>query len=240
MMADCLYFSRPKYNTSGERVMKLADVVAAREQAVPRPSWGAIMIKAFALAAKQHPEMRQCYFEFPWGHIGEFAAQKACVVVGRRMGDEDVIFLAPLESPENQSLQALDAALRGFQHEPIESFLAFRQAMMLGRMPRLVARLVLWLFLQVVPSRRIRHFGTFVVTTTSPFGLRANMLPAIGGPVLTYGAISETGEVAVGAVVDHRVMDGPVVGFTLMEMEQILHRQIRAELLAMKGSALAA
>src|ERR1700676_2390595 len=77
MMTDSLFFSRPKYNTSGERVMKLADVVAAREQAVPRPSWGAIMTKAFALAAKQHPEMRQCYFEFPWGHIGEFEAQKA-------------------------------------------------------------------------------------------------------------------------------------------------------------------
>ena len=55
-------------------------------------------------------------------------------------------------------------------------------------------------------------------------------VPSIWATLLHYGAISEAGEVPVGLVFDHRIMDGAVVGYTLMEMEQILHQEIVAEL----------
>ena len=51
MMTDALYFSRPHYISTGERRMRLADVIAARQQVSAPPSWAAIMTKAFALAA---------------------------------------------------------------------------------------------------------------------------------------------------------------------------------------------
>jgi hypothetical protein len=59
-------------------------------------------------------------------------------------------------------------------------------------------------------------------------------VPSIWATLLHYGAISETGEVPVGLVFDHRIMDGAVVGYTLMEMEQILHQEIVAELQGMR------
>jgi hypothetical protein len=39
----------------------------------------------------------------------------------------------------------------------------------------------------------------------------------------------------VGVVFDHRIMDGAVVGYTLMEMEQVLRHDIVAELKTMRA-----
>ena len=232
-LCDYLHFSNRGQTAAAERVMRLPEVVEARALAVPRPSWGAIMTKAFALAARNHPEMRSAYFSFPYGHIGEYESQIASVIVDRQVGDEDMIFLAPLVSPEHQSLQALDEHLRRYKQEPLESFPAFRDAMRIGRLPRVLRHFLWWLSLSVLPRRRARHFGTFGVTTMSPFGAKTLVVPSLWGAFLHYGAISPTGEVPVGLAFDHRVMDGTVVGYTLMEMEQVLHHEILAELRGM-------
>lgn len=195
------------------------------------------MTKAFALAARHHPEMRQAYFNFPWGHLGEFDAQIASVILARRVGDEDVIFLGHLVDPENQSLTALDGHLRRYMEEPVESIRSFRQALALARLPQFVRRFLWWLSLHVLPRRRTRHFGTFGVTTMGPFGARTLELPSIWTAYLHYGVLTEAGEVPVGLVFDHRVMDGAVVGFTLLEMEQALHHDIVAELRSLSGRA---
>jgi hypothetical protein len=214
--------------------MQLADVAAARRPASPRPSWGAIMIKAYALAALNHPETRRAYFGFPWGHLGEYESHVASVVVDRRVGDEDVIFLAPLVRPENQSLRALDDHLQAYKEEPVENFRAFREAMLVSRLPALCRRFLWWLAHEALPSRRAHHFGTFGVTTMSPFGARTLSVPTLWTTFLHYGPISAAGEVAVGLAFDHRVLDGAVVGYTLLEMEQTLRHDIVAELRTMR------
>ena len=236
MLCDYLHFSDRGQTAAAERLMQLPDVVAARRAASPRPSWGAIMTKAFALAARNHPPMRSAYFSFPRGHIGEYESQIASVIVDRRVGDEDVIFLAPLIRPEEQSLQSLDAHLRRYKEEPVESFRAFREALLIGRLPGVIRRFLWWLSLNVLPSRRARHFGTFGVTTMSPFGARTLQVPTLWSAFLHYGSISPSGEVAVGLAFDHRVMDGAVVGYTLLEMEQVLRHEIVAELRSMRGA----
>ena len=40
VMSDALYFSRPHYTSGAERVMRLADVIEARQHAVPQPETG--------------------------------------------------------------------------------------------------------------------------------------------------------------------------------------------------------
>jgi hypothetical protein len=237
LMSDALYFSRPNYISGGERVMKLADVIAARETLSCPPSWAAIMTKAFALAAREHPAMRQVFLEFPWGHIGQYESQVGSVAITRRVADEDVILLARLPNPENQSLRDLDATLRFFQQTPVGEISSFRAAIRLARLPRLLSRAVWWLALHCLPRERVRHFGTFTVSTMSPFGAKSLYVPTLGGPLLHYGGISEQGDVPVHLTIDHRVMDGAVVGFTLLEMEQALRYDIRKELLAMTADS---
>jgi hypothetical protein len=89
--------------------------------------------------------------------------------------------------------------------------------------------------LQVLPRRRSRHFGTFGVTTMSPFGAKTLTVPTLWAAFLHYGTLTATGEVPVGLAFDHRLMDGSVVGFTLMEMEQALHHDIVRELRTMRA-----
>lgn len=240
LMCDGLETVRAEFLAGGERTMHLADVMAARNNASPRPSWGAIMTKAFALAARNHPQMRQVLFEFPWRRIAEYDGQIASVVVNRRIGDEDMIFLAPIFSPEKQSLAALDGHLRRYNDEPVENVHAFREALRIARFPTFLRRLLWWLSLKALPGWRIRRIGTFGVTTMSPFGAKTLSVPSIFTALLHYGAMSETGDVPVGLVIDHRVMDGAVAGYALMEMEQALHHEIRAELDAMNPMAKAA
>jgi hypothetical protein len=237
IISDALYFSRPHYISGAERVMKLADVIAARQNAACPPSWAAIMTKAFALAAREHPSMRQVFLEFPWGHIGQYERQVGSVVITRRVGDEDVILLARLPNPENQSLRDLDATLRRFQQAPVEKIGSFRAALFVARLPRLLSRALWWLALHCLPRERVRQFGTFSVSTLSPFGAKSLYVPTLGSPLVHYGAISEQGEIPVHLIIDHRVMDGAIVGFTLLEMEQALHHEIRTELLAMAADA---
>ena len=133
------------------------------------------------------------------------------------------------------SLLALDAHLRRYKQDPVESVRSFREEMRLVRLPLLLRRLLMWLALDVLPRRRARHFGTFGVTTMSPFGAKTVDAPCIWGALLHYGAVTEAGEAAVGLTFDHRLMDGAVVGYTLQEMEQVLRYQIVAELRAMRG-----
>jgi hypothetical protein len=237
VISDGLYFARPHYISGGERVMKLADVIAARQAVPSPPSWAAIMTKAFALAAREHPTMRQVFLEFPWGHLGQYDWQVGSVVITRRVDDEDVIFLARLPNPETQSLRELDATLRHYQQTPLEKIGSFRATLRMARLPRLLSRALWWLALHCLPRERVRHFGTFTVSTLSPFGAKSLYVPTLGGPLVHYGAISEQGEIPVHLTIDHRVMDGAVVGFTLLEMEQALRHEIRAELLAMAANA---
>ena len=100
--------------------MRLAEVIEARQHAVPQPSWAAIMTKAFALAAREHPQMRQAFLEFPWGHIGEFEYQVGTVVITRRVGNEDIVFFARLPEPEKRSLRELDDLIRFHQQVPLD------------------------------------------------------------------------------------------------------------------------
>jgi hypothetical protein len=234
-LCDYTHFSHGKHMAAAERLMRLPDVVAARREATPRPCWAAIMTKAFALAARNHPEMRQAYFACPWGHIGEYESQIASVIVNRQVDDDSVMLLAPLVHPDSQLLRALDQHLRRYNAEPVANIRIFRQALLVSRLPLLVRRLLWWLALHVLPRRRARHFGTFGVTTMSPFGARTVQVPSLWSALLHYGPIDEAGEVSVGLAFDHRVMDGAVVGFTLLEMEQVLHHQIVAELRTMRA-----
>jgi hypothetical protein len=230
---------RGTHVAAAERLMQVADVVAARRHASPRPGWAAIMVKAFALAAAKHPQMRQAYLGFPWSHVGEFAWQIAGVVVNRRIGDDDVILLGPLVRPETQSLATLDAHLRRYKEAPVESIREFREALLVARLPGFVRRFLWWLALHVLPSRRARHFGTFGVTTMSPFGAKTLQVPSFWPAFLHYGTINQANEIPVGVAFDHRLMDGVVVGFTLLEMEQALHHEILSELKSLRPAPVA-
>jgi hypothetical protein len=238
VLCDYMYFSRGQ-TAAAERLMQLGEVVAARRDAWPRPSWAAIMTRAFALVARNHRSLRQVYLPFPWPHLGEYEAAIASVIVNREVDGQDMIFLARLVRPDEQSLTQLEEHLRYYKETPIEQIRDFREALRVARLPAFLRRPLWWLALRVLPRRRARHFGTFGVTTMSPFGARTLEVPTLWTTLLHYGVLKDNGELPVGLAFDHRILDGASIGYALLEMEQILRYQIVEELKTMRRKLVA-
>src|SRR5262249_16502232 len=112
LICDLVHFAHQVPTVPVERRMSLAPVVAARKQAVPRPSWCALFTKAFAFVAAARPELRRAYMAFPFAHLYEHPLNIASVAVERRLGDEEAVFFAHLKHPERMGLVELDAELR--------------------------------------------------------------------------------------------------------------------------------
>ncbi len=222
MISDLMYFSRKLPSIPVQRRMRLADLVAARSAAHPRPSWAAIFTKGFALLAADSPPLRRTLLGVPWAHLYEHPICIASVAVEKPVGDEHAVFFAKLREPNRHRLLAIDRYLKWFAASPKAN---------MG-----LARLGLWVSLMWWPLRyalwwwglnsdgyfRSRQFGTYGVSVYS--GLGAESLHPLSPLtfVLNYGVIDADGEVNVRIIYDHRVLDGATVARTLAALEAAL------------------
>ena len=111
---------------------------------------------------------------------------------------------------------------------------AFRFIVRFYRLPRPIRRALWWYIINFRGRRKAQFLGTFGVSVYS--ALVAESLHPLSPltTTLNYGVIGPDGRVPVRIVYDHRVMDGAVVGYTLLEMEQALHHDVVAELRSMR------
>jgi hypothetical protein len=226
IMGDFLHFAQKVPSVPVLRRMNLAALVAAREQASPRPSWCALFTKAFALVAAARPELRRAYLGFPLPHLYEHRVSVASIAVERRLEDEDAVFFVQVRAPEHHSPEQLDRYLKDCKELPVEQVGTFRRALRLGAWPRPLRRLVWWLGLNFSGYKRARNFGTFGVSVYSGLGAEALHPLSPITTTLTYGVIAEDGTVDVRVVYDHRVLDGAIVARALADLEIVLTRQI--------------
>ncbi|HZT79036.1 MAG TPA: hypothetical protein VFA26_02340 [Gemmataceae bacterium] len=230
LICDVLHFARKVPTVPVERRMHLAEVVAARQKANPRPSWVAIFAKAFALVAATRPELRRCYMGFPWPHLYEHPVSVASVAFERRYRDEDAVLFAPVRRLDTRGLLEIDEKLRYYKTTPVEKVTPFRRALRTARLPRPLRRFVMWFGLNAWGRKRSHYLGTFGVSVYAGLGA-ASLHPL--SPLtctLNYGVIGLDGSVNVRLIYDHRVMDGSTVARALDEMEGVLKNEILAEL----------
>jgi hypothetical protein len=227
-MGDLVYFAGKVPGVVVERRMDVSALAAAR--AARRVSWCAAFTKAYALVAAGSPELRRAYLPFPWPHFYEHPLSVASVAVERFYRGERAVFFAQLRGPENQPLADLDAALRRFREEPVESFGLFRRVLTVSRLPRPLRRALWWLGLNGSGYKRACRMGTFGVSVYSGLGAESyNHLTPLTTS-LNYGVIGPDGRVAVRVIYDHRVMDGSTVARALAALEEVLNEDILAEL----------
>src|SRR5262245_57602228 len=229
-VCDILHFAQKVPTVPVQRTMNIAAVVAARQSAVPRPSWAAIFTKAYAFVAAARPELRRAYMSLPRPRLYEHPINVASIAVERRLGDEDAVLSAHICNPEKKGLQELDAALRRFKEQPIQSVGGFRRVLLISRLPRPLRRFLWWFGLNGIGRKRAHFFGTFGVSVYS--GLGAESLHPLSPltTALNYGVIGGDGSVDVRIIYDHRVMDGATVARALADMERILNCEILTEL----------
>ena len=201
---DLLLRARRNPIASMQRRMRLAAVAAARELAVPRPSWQAIFLKAFAHVSAGNPLLRRCHLSWPWPRWYQHAETVAAIPVER---PQPTFVLLP--GSETLRLSEVDAALQ--EEERIATLPdASHFALRLG----------------LACSGRVRaaHCGTFSLSATQ----REPVTPFV--PALHHGPVDERDEANVCLTYDLRVLDSFDAARALGELEQVLHERILTEL----------
>ncbi len=233
-MCDCMHSSQKVPTATISRRLKLAEVVAARQAASPRPSWCVLITKAWAIVATRRPELRRDFMTFPRPHLHEHSTSVASVVIERSWHEEAGVFLASIKKPETRSLTELSQRLQDFKEKPLESFGPIRETLRIARLPAFLRRGLQWFALNVSGYRRARHFGTFAVSTLSMEETESLRPTSLWSTLLHFGVPDKNGELNLFLTFDHRVMDGMAPAWALHDLEQTLKGEILAELQAMR------
>jgi hypothetical protein len=230
LVEEVLYHARQVPSLPTSRDCRIPALVAARNQAIPPPSWMAIFLKAFASTARKHPELRRAWLPYPYRRIYEHPYSECSVLIEREWEGEPTVLIGRLRAPENMPLTLIHDHLRRFQTDDVWSVPHFRQYLRLGYLPRLFRRYAFWVSLYFSGAKRAKRFGTYSISSIGSLG--AEQIHPIT-PLTTYftfGPISAAGEVTVKFIYDHRVMDDRTVARALISLEEILNSELLAEL----------
>ena len=229
MMTDLMHFASRVPSVPAERRMNISAMVAARQRCTPRPSWSAIFTKAYALVAREVPDLRRIYFGLPWQRCVEFAHSTASVAVEIRYDGEPAVFPCVIDDPASLPIAAISDTIREVTQAPAESIAMFNVYAAAAKLPAPV-RWVISTILFNMPVHRASRFGTFALSAIGSHGTEL-LHPLSAWPtLLTYGALAADGTVAVRIIFDHRVMDGFTVARVLTRLEETLNGAIVTEL----------
>ena len=212
------------------RECSIPEIAALRMKAMPSPSWMAIFIKAYAVAAQTHAELRRAWIPYPYSHLYQHPHSECAILIEREWEGEPIVLCAKLHCPEQSSLAAIDSHLREFREKPVWEVSSFRQLLRVGRMPSFLRRFVFWRILYLSGAKRAKRFGTFMASSLGAYGVEQHHPLTPLTTYLTFGPVSPSGNVTVKIIYDHRVMDGGHVARILRDVETILNTIILEEL----------
>ncbi len=230
LVAELMHHARKVPSLPLARTCHIPQVVAARAEASPVPSWTAIFMKAYGLVGQHIPELRRAWIPFPYPRIYEHPISECGVLMEREVQGEPVVLGVKIRGPELTPLPQIDAHLKDFRESPVEKVSAFRQLLRLARLPWPLRRWFLWRVLALCGYRRARRMGTFVLSSLGNYGVeQMHPLTALT-TYFTFGPISPDGQVTLKVIYDHRVMDGRTVARVLVRLEEVLNGAILHEL----------
>ncbi len=235
LVTDLMYFSGQVPSVTADRRMNLAAVAEARQRCSPRPNWIVLFTKAYALAASAYPELRRSYLNLPWARLYEHPHNIATINIERDLPGERIVLYCLVRSPENRSLTEMEEIVRHHKEAPVEQLRSYKRAVATSHIPWPLRRWFWWAALNGFGRRRAHNFGTFGISSIGAQG--AGLLKLI--PVLTstlhYGMFAAQWGLEVRLSWDHRVFDGATAGRVLVDLENILNREIVAELCGRKA-----
>ena len=229
VLCDFLHFAKKVPLVTAERRMKLGPLIAARNACLPKPSWTAIFLKAFAQVARRQPELRRVYCPFPWPHFYEHGESIGFFTVERQVDDEPTVLFGYRRRPDQLSLSELTDYVRRCQEQPVEQLTMYRRMRRLAYLPTIVRRL-LWRLPGLVGGRHcVENFGTFGLSSTAAHGAGMATILSITTSTLHYGLFDAAGSLDFRLTFDHRVYDGALAGRVLTALERTLMTGILAE-----------
>lgn len=236
-MCDFLHASRQMPLIPFERRMDLGRLAEARSSVRNAPGWCALFTYAFARMAAVRPDFRRSYVPFPWPRLYEHPHTVASVAIEREFQGEPAVFFGVIRDPASQTLADVEAHLRRFKEEPIEENFHFRRMIRVARYPRLVRRFLWWYLLRWSGPIAAENAGTFGISVTAATGCAALALLSPVPYTLNYAPLDERGYMNVRLHLDHRLIDGGPAAKGMNHLEEILNRELVAELRQMEQSS---
>jgi pyruvate/2-oxoglutarate dehydrogenase complex dihydrolipoamide acyltransferase (E2) component len=232
MVIDLLYFASKIPTVPVQKRMSIAALIEARNACREKPRWTAIFTKAYALTARDFPELRRAYCKLPWPHLYEYPTSNANIIIERDYEGEPALFSVAIKDAARQSLTDISRVLHDGATAPAESIKDFRRSMQFARLPRPLRRAAWWVCLNF-GRQRANYFGTFGLSVYS--ALNAESLHPISPltTLLNYGVMDADGHLVVRIIYDHRVMNGATVARALGRLEEILNTVVLEEVRAL-------
>lgn len=217
------------------REMNLSRLAAARGRCAARVSWVTLFMRAYALLSIKRRVLRQTWMPLPLPHLYEYPQTACMVAVRREHRGEDRLFFGLFRSPEERGLEPLQKRLDAFKHGEIETTHEYRWQLRLAMWPGVLRRMVWRVALYVSGRVRVRHLGTFAITTVGGQGATIVHAPTVQTTLLSMGPMNEAGVMRVTVCYDHRVVDAGTLADVLAELERTLNGEMVEELDAMTG-----
>lgn len=233
LIGDFLAICQPIPLAHGERridIRALREVVKSRR---PRLEWVPVFFKAYAIVAASRPKLRRHFVRRPWAHLYEHPDNVGCVIVSRRLEEDDALFYLPISTPERLPLMEIQRIIKDAQKAPIAEIPAFRRQVRLLKIPGLFRRTLLRIGNNWATRQRARRVGTYGMSVLASMGI-ANLTTLVPWTtIIHYTPFDENGSMLLRVALDHRVLDGLEMAYALREMEEVLNRQILEEVLEM-------
>lgn len=237
VVTDLMHFSRQVPSVAADRRMSLAPLANARRQSAVRPGWCVLFTKAYAMLARDYPELRQSYMKFPWPRFYEHPHNIATLNIERETPSEKVVLYCLVRSPENRSLAELEGIVRHHKEAPLAQLRSYTRCRRLGNVPWPFRRMFWWGALNLIGRRRCHNFGTFGITSVAAQGAGILHITPLLTSTLHYGLFDSHSNLDVRISWDHRVVDGGVMARVLVDLESILNRDMVSELRGLRLAA---
>jgi len=227
---ELMRLSRNVPLVTAERTMKLGPLADARRQSPDKISWTILFLKAFATVAARRPELRRAFMSYPYAHLYEHPLSIGTIIVEREHEGEPFPLNCRFRKPDRESLVDLQKELRRCQTVPLEEDKTFRQMSRIGKLPRLLRRLMWNMGYHWSGGKRAHYFGTFGISSPAAEGAGLTSILSPLSCTLHYGLFDEKNRLAMRLTFDHRAIDGAPVARALTELEQVLLTDLVAEI----------
>ncbi len=236
MIVDMVWASAPLVTI--ERTMKLDRLVAARGSLAVRPSWAAIVTKAFCIVARDEPDLRTFHLKWPLPHFYEVPESVAIIAVTRDSPEKDAIVFFKIGSADDLMLPEIQDRIQNAKSAPLDRLPFLQRQLRIAGWP-LPLRRLMWLVALNIGRQRANYFGTVAITSIASSGSETVALRSPGPNVISYGMVNPDHTMKLLFHWDHRVYDGVLAARVLQRMEDVLNEIIADELLASRARGVA-
>ena len=217
-----------------DREMHLAEVAAARAESPRRIGWAAVLLKAYALVAREMQLLRSWLVGGFAGRLATASTSVASLAVNRSDSGHDRLFFARLASPDMLPLAAIQDFIDLHATAAVEE--VFRRQLELEMVPGVLRRTILRWNMRSRSSKRPGRIGTFSMSSLAGFSAGNHFHPTLCTTSLCQGPLDERGRCRLTIIADHRVLDGVTVARALERLETVLVHDLADELKALPAA----